>query len=548
MAYRHVRIPHPQIGIKLQSVLEEEDGNFEYQFNDQLSIVTISSSDLQYLVHVQEKINHWISKIVRELGVTQSFPVHSAIIPLLCEEMVHRIKQLESDYDVRVTLTDRQSQIQEVSQELLKVKACTSLFGTQDIKITVPVYSNESRGINSSTAPASWYIYSEDSPQALLSVSESSELEEVFQYGGMCVKLLGEEHLINFKDRKLKSKSGKVRSFYRVPDFVDVPQQEVKVNICGLDHSLKKAKEALLELFDRRLIVTEEIQWSCLPAYSSGVQQQVKNFTRQFCILFEVSAGPNDVYSLKLKGAQGYVEQVHGLIEKKVRDIVKDMSPSDGILSPLLKSPSTPNPKLWETQTEKCAVVDVAQNSREWNDVVSMMKKTLSNTTLVKLERIQNADLWEKYSLEGRQMKVRNNGVINEKYLFHGTSQMDPHKIATSTYGIDFRCNSGTKRGLMWGQGAYFAENFSYSNMYAYKVSGDCQRQIMLVSILTGHTFSFGDTKCPELTKPPGLPGSDTSRLYDTVNGETGGSVVYVVYDHSKTCPAYILTYTVQAP
>ena len=70
----------------------------------------------------------------------------------------------------------------------------------------------------------------------------------------------------------------------------------------------------------------------------------------------------------------------------------------------------------------------------------------------------------------------------------------------------------------------------------------------MLVGVLMGHSYSYGKSAHPELKKPPvfcsqGKTNAVGSRLYDTVNGENAGSVVYVVYDHSKSCPANIITY-----
>ena len=35
----------------------------------------------------------------------------------------------------------------------------------------------------------------------------------------------------------------------------------------------------------------------------------------------------------------------------------------------------------------------------------------------------------------------------------------------------------------------------------------------------------------------------DGSGYYDSVNGETGSSQVYIVYDHDKSYPAYLITF-----
>jgi len=71
-------------------------------------------------------------------------------------------------------------------------------------------------------------------------------------------------------------------------------------------------------------------------------------------------------------------------------------------------------------------------------------------------------------------MSEKYRGITNEKELFHGTSSTPPEKIFRSEQGFDFRfCSRG-----MWGTGAYFAVNASYSNNYAYTIAA--RKQIIL--------------------------------------------------------------------
>lgn len=161
-------------------------------------------------------------------------------------------------------------------------------------------------------------------------------------------------------------------------------------------------------------------------------------------------------------------------------------------------------------------------------------------TVLVrKIDRVQNVPLWEKYSLEGRQMSERNQGLLEQKYLFHGTGKTDPYVIARSESGIDFRYSS-KERKLMWGSGAYFAVKACYSDRFSFRLN-PAQRQMMLVSVLTGRSYRCGVLTRPDLTKPPEF---SSGELYDTVYGESADSGIYVVYDHCKSCSAYVITYT----
>ncbi len=72
----------------------------------------------------------------------------------------------------------------------------------------------------------------------------------------------------------------------------------------------------------------------------------------------------------------------------------------------------------------------VERNTEEWNMCEGLLRNTLKTIRIFGLERVQNRILWQRYSLEGRQMLKRNGGETNEKFLFHGTSRMDPYKIA----------------------------------------------------------------------------------------------------------------------
>ena len=62
------------------------------------------------------------------------------------------------------------------------------------------------------------------------------------------------------------------------------------------------------------------------------------------------------------------------------------------------------------------------------------------HVNVLKIERIQNHSLWEKYAFHTQKIKKKNNGVINEKELFHGTSGTPPEKIyADEEEGFDMR-------------------------------------------------------------------------------------------------------------
>ena len=195
-------------------------------------------------------------------------------------------------------------------------------------------------------------------------------------------------------------------------------------------------------------------------------------------------------------------------------------------------------PKEWEPQTDNVAINEVSVGTLEWYHVAQLVKGTLPQVDVVKIERIQNHHLWEKYSFHARRMKEKNNGIINEKELFHGTSGTLPEKIyADEEEGFDMRFS----RSGMWGQGNYFAEKASYSDNYAYRHPSGI-KQFFLAKVLTGESIQLPSNNM--LRMPPFKEGNIK---YDTVNGVTCDCRVYICYSNDKAYPFYLITYLVRS-
>ena len=190
-------------------------------------------------------------------------------------------------------------------------------------------------------------------------------------------------------------------------------------------------------------------------------------------------------------------------------------------------------PLEWDPQTKNIELKSVPVSSLEGAKVVSAFKKTM-NKNVSKIERIQNKFLYTKYDLCKKRMHEKNNGQVNEKWLFHGSSKVSPETIYRSEHGFDFR-HGGQG---MWGKGAYFAVNASYSGG-SYAFNSPQGRQIFLAFVLTGDSKAMQSNHL--LVTPPRK--EDGSGDYDSVNGVTGSSQIYIVYDHDKCYPAYLITF-----
>ncbi len=79
----------------------------------------------------------------------------------------------------------------------------------------------------------------------------------------------------------------------------------------------------------------------------------------------------------------------------------------------------------------------------------------------------------------------------------------------------------------MWGYAAYFAANASYSDSYSYKMNA--QKQMFYAKVLIGDSVKLNPDK--NLKIPPLKdPSKSQTERYDSVQGHTGHSDVYMVY------------------
>lgn len=108
-------------------------------------------------------------------------------------------------------------------------------------------------------------------------------------------------------------------------------------------------------------------------------------------------------------------------------------------------------PKNWDPMPRNQAgndvnvhVVQLLSTSSEYRDVEMKFHQTVSDVTIVSIERIQNPQLYQAYQLRKEKMDRDNGGSANERQLFHGTSPESVTKINTQGFNRSF---SGTANG-----------------------------------------------------------------------------------------------------
>ena len=154
-----------------------------------------------------------------------------------------------------------------------------------------------------------------------------------------------------------------------------------------------------------------------------------------------------------------------------------------------------------------------------------------------KIEKIDNPFILIKYFVQKILLALKSN-CIEEKRLFHGTSRNEPTNIYSDTVGFDMRySNQG-----FWGKANYFAVNSSYSDDYSYKIPSTNLKQMFIAKVLIGDSVNVMP-KNSSLREPPSYEKNGKQIQYDSVNGETNESIVYMIYENSRAYPEYLITY-----
>eukprot|EP00455_Lapot_gusevi_P003361 TRINITY_DN11381_c0_g4_i1.p1 TRINITY_DN11381_c0_g4~~TRINITY_DN11381_c0_g4_i1.p1 ORF type:complete len:161 (-),score=8.49 TRINITY_DN11381_c0_g4_i1:89-571(-) len=160
------------------------------------------------------------------------------------------------------------------------------------------------------------------------------------------------------------------------------------------------------------------------------------------------------------------------------------------------------------------------------------MKESINSPSfcILSLYRVKNKVLQVDFDHARKKMEQKNGGDANIKQLFHGTRDSKPEDIYAGHYGFDFRLS---QPGL-WGRGSYFATNARYSLDYAH-TSSSGSKWIFLADVILGEVYHCAQNR--NLIMPPDH--------YDSVSGLANESLNYVVYEHQRSYPKYLIEYSI---
>lgn len=204
----------------------------------------------------------------------------------------------------------------------------------------------------------------------------------------------------------------------------------------------------------------------------------------------------------------------------------------------IIEARTIPLPKSWNQNIndDTIKIVELNRTDDEYKIAAECFLTGFNPAQIICIERVQNPNLYREYYKSKRTLSRKYNGNPNELLLKHGTRTTNPSSIwnsgdHTNTYGFDPRyCDKG-----LFGRGAYFAEDTSYSHNYAYSVPNSNHKQMFLASVLVGSC----DQK-PEINKEIRHP----TPPHDSVRGPiTSSNQGIIIYELHRSYPTYLVTY-----
>ncbi|XP_054556489.1 protein mono-ADP-ribosyltransferase PARP14 isoform X2 [Talpa occidentalis] len=203
-----------------------------------------------------------------------------------------------------------------------------------------------------------------------------------------------------------------------------------------------------------------------------------------------------------------------------------------------LKKSEVEIPAYWtDMRQQSICVVGLYPGNPDYNSVASKFYQTCANFRIEKIERIQNPDLWNSYQTKKKTMDAKNNHVINERLLFHGT---DAHSMPHVNRNGFNRSYAG-KNAVLYGKGTYFAVNASYSANDTYsKPDANGKKYMYYVRVLTGLSAPGNQSL---IVPPPKDPRNPTD-LYDTVTDNVSNPTLFVVFYDYQAYPEYLITFS----
>ncbi|XP_073253275.1 protein mono-ADP-ribosyltransferase PARP12-like [Porites lutea] len=209
-----------------------------------------------------------------------------------------------------------------------------------------------------------------------------------------------------------------------------------------------------------------------------------------------------------------------------------------GITSASLSEPDA-LPSHWnpipDGEDYLCVKLDIT--SDEYKRVEKKFQETMDfSPKIIKIERVQNPDLWTFYTQKRNRMAKKAGKDPEERQLFHGTKADTVEAICQQ--GFDWRVCG--KHGTVYGKGSYFACKAGYSHGYtANQFISSSHKHMFLARVLVG-SYTSGNSS---LTRPPPKDPTNPHVLFDSCCDYKTSPSLFVVFENGQSYPEFLITY-----
>lgn len=194
-------------------------------------------------------------------------------------------------------------------------------------------------------------------------------------------------------------------------------------------------------------------------------------------------------------------------------------------------------PDYWTDMNQQLTcVIQLEPGQSEYNSVKDKFSRTCLCYTIEKIERIQNAFLWQSYQIRKKHMVVKNGRADNERILFHGT---DANSVPYVNHHGFNRSYAG-RNDAAYGKGTYFAVDASYSadDIYS-RPDSNGRKHVYVARVLTG-VYTLGRRG---LITPPAKNPFDSTDLFDSATDNIQHPTLFVVFSDNQAYPEYLITF-----
>ncbi|KAK3727165.1 hypothetical protein QZH41_015182 [Actinostola sp. cb2023] len=199
-------------------------------------------------------------------------------------------------------------------------------------------------------------------------------------------------------------------------------------------------------------------------------------------------------------------------------------------------------PPFWKRMTEcqPFLLKKLNAKTKEFKEIQLLFFNTMGErqVNINSIDRVQNSFMWDKYQRKKNQM-AKLAVDVDERSLFHGTAFRNIRSICKDNF--DWRLY-GQVTGNIYGEGAYFARDASFSHCYCHD-DEDGVRYVFVAKVLVG-SFTKGEKNYRR--PPPKHPSDPHSELFDSCVDDVDSPQVFVMFDVDQYYPGHVIEYTCQ--